>query len=555
MSVQEPLGPPVAHASALFELARMERPDLGSTLRAVTERDADVLAVDRVGIWLFDESRCALSCLDLFLRDRRQHQRGLRLTVDEAPSYFDAVRQSRTLDAHDARSDPRTADLREIYLVPHGITSMLDVPIWRRGQVVGVLCHEHVGPRRVWSAQEQQFASHVADLVSRALEAQDRRRAEIERAELMEQLSRERDLLGEVLQQMPAGVVLTDASGRLLLENAEAERLLQARLEPGTPLSEAYPTAIDAEGRRFPWLALPVARALERREVVVAEEMRLVRGDGSIIDVSVNAAPVFGRDGTLLAAVTAFVDTSEHKRIEAELAEEARFREHFVAILGHDLRTPLMAVQMGARLLERACGEGTREARILARIRSSTRRMSRMIDDLLDFTRIRQHGGIPLERKDVDLLAISRSVVGEVRAAWPDRELRLLAEPGSYEGCWDPDRIAQALTNLVGNAAEHGLSDEPVTVRVEDRGDRLAVGIHNLGRPIPDDVAASLFKPFRTGPDGARGLGLGLFISHSIVTSHGGTLSLARAPAGGTTFEIDLPRWEADPPRSPLGPR
>ncbi|HUS63300.1 MAG TPA: GAF domain-containing protein [Kofleriaceae bacterium] len=160
---------PDRRQAALLDLLRMNKADLGAVLRRVTEQSAQVLGVQRVSVWLYNDARDNIVCQDLFKLTSWSHERGLKLHAKDFPRYFAAMDESRILAAHDAAHDPRTSEFRDTYLDPFGITSMLDVPVWNRGKVVGVVCHEHTAAKRTWNTEEQEFATHVADLVGVAL--------------------------------------------------------------------------------------------------------------------------------------------------------------------------------------------------------------------------------------------------------------------------------------------------------------------------------------------------------------------------------------------------
>jgi signal transduction histidine kinase len=227
--------------------------------------------------------------------------------------------------------------------------------------------------------------------------------------------------------------------------------------------------------------------------------------------------------------------------LQASREENARLQERFTGVLGHDLRNPLTAIMMGtSSLLHRSLPEA--ETRIITRIHSSADRMRRMIEQLLDLTRVRTGGGIVVELVELDLADLARRVVAELEMAHPERALQVHAR-GETVGEWDPDRLAQALSNLVGNALHHGASDEPVVVRVEGAGEAVVLAVHNGGEPIPSELVPVIFDPFRRAKGGnASGLGLGLFIAQQIVLAHQGSLGVVSTAADGTTFTVTLPR-------------
>ncbi|MDB4983533.1 MAG: Sensory box histidine kinase/response regulator [Myxococcales bacterium] len=234
---------------------------------------------------------------------------------------------------------------------------------------------------------------------------------------------------------------------------------------------------------------------------------------------------------------------AERRRQEAE--DQTRFAETFIGMLGHDLRNPLNAIIMTSNLLRRRTPDDTGG---IDRILSSSRRMSNMITQLLDLTRSRIAGGIPLDRKETDLGLVVAEVVDELRRTYPAREVAW-CRPPELRAPVDRDRLAQVVSNLVGNALEQGDPAKPVTVHLSlglaSQGDVIELSVHNGGAPIQPALLPTLFEPFRlTMARGARsrGLGLGLFITQQIVLAHGGEVVVDSTLERGTTFRVVLPR-------------
>ncbi len=144
--------------------------DVAETARRVDEASADALEVARVSVWFLDPQRTKITCADLFERRGAKHSAGVELFAKDFPAYFAALHTERTIAAHDAHNDPRTAAFSAPYLAPLGISSMLDVPIWSNGAMAGVVCHEHTGPARTWTDDEETFAYLLASFVSLSLE-------------------------------------------------------------------------------------------------------------------------------------------------------------------------------------------------------------------------------------------------------------------------------------------------------------------------------------------------------------------------------------------------
>jgi len=218
------------------------------------------------------------------------------------------------------------------------------------------------------------------------------------------------------------------------------------------------------------------------------------------------------------------------------------FRDQFIGVLSHDLRTPLAAITFGAPLLATPEDNPQRRSRVVVRIMDSARRMDRMISDLLDLTRARLGGSIPLNRGPADLQQVCEEALIEIRAGQPDADVRLEAT-GNLRGEWDADRLAQVVSNLVGNATQHG-EGTPVTLTAHEDGELVTLAVHNGGAPIPHDVLPFVFEPLARGPGKrARGsIGLGLFIARAIVSAHGGDIQVRSSLEAGTTFTVKLPK-------------
>jgi sigma-B regulation protein RsbU (phosphoserine phosphatase) len=215
--------------------------------------------------------------------------------------------------------------------------------------------------------------------------------------------------------------------------------------------------------------------------------------------------------------------------------EVARLREQFVAILGHDLRNPLSSIVGGLNVLSREM-HTEKADKIMSLMRGSTDRMFSLINDMLDFARLKSGAGILVQLAEVDLEPVLEQVIDELRTSRPGRSIESRISLPDAIRC-DPARIAQLLSNLLANALTHGESDGPVLVDASATADQMTIAVSNAGEPIPEDVQGRLFQPFfRAGAtSGNQGLGLGLYIAGEIARSHGGELGVA-SNASATTF-------------------
>ncbi len=321
------------------------------------------------------------------------------------------------------------------------------------------------------------------------------------------------------------------ADGRIRVDPTSWSRLTgldavsEEEEEPGWGWLHAVPPD-DRDQVREAW-----ARATSTRQVYT-QQHRLRQPDGRYAWVMARAVPLT-TNGKVREWVGSMTDISDRIRLE-----EAR--EHFIAVLGHDLRNPVNTILLSMELLT---GHGLPEQamRTIARAARSGARIEAMIRDMLDFARGRLGHGIPIVRRPCDLWQISRDEIDELRQAHPDRTIRC-ESTGDVTGEWDPDRVEQVLSNLVGNALEQGTG--PIRVQVDDGGaDVVVLSIHNDGPPIPPDVIPTLFEPYRRKlGDLGKGLGLGLYIVSQIVRAHHATIAVSSHADEGTTFTIRWPR-------------
>ena len=241
------------------------------------------------------------------------------------------------------------------------------------------------------------------------------------------------------------------------------------------------------------------------------------------------------------------IDQSLAESISRYTLNIDRAREMFVAILGHELRSPLSVVLTGSQfmldrgaLTEPDLGVATRVARTAAR-------MNQMVADLLDFTWGRLGSGIPITRGETDLAVVIRQAVDEMAAVHPEAVLQF-TPTGNLTGQWDTPRISQVVTNLLGNAVQHGTSGTRISVTAQGEAADVVLRVHSQGQAIPKAALPGLFSPFkRFGSDrpAARdsgNLGLGLYIAERIVSAHNGTIDVRSSEEAGTLFTIRLPR-------------
>jgi two-component system sensor histidine kinase/response regulator len=304
-------------------------------------------------------------------------------------------------------------------------------------------------------------------------------------------------------------------------------------------------------------------------DVSGSEVCRFVRERMNSAQLPILVVTAIGTGDDLLAALSAGANDFVHKtvtspelnarvaglvqmaRLHASLTEaerklrvEAVFRERLMGMLAHDLRQPLSTVITACDLLlEMDASE--KAASVIQRQLRAAQRMRRMVTDLLDLAGSRPETGMPVQKRWENLADIARTSLDEIRAANPQHALDLSVE-GPCQGFWDADRMAQVLSNLVGNALAHGDPDGPGDVRLTAHEAAIELRVSNRGPTIPEEILSNLFQPFhrvRTARRPGGGVGLGLHIVQQIVHAHGGTLA-AHSRDGETHFLVSLPREE-----------
>lgn len=225
-------------------------------------------------------------------------------------------------------------------------------------------------------------------------------------------------------------------------------------------------------------------------------------------------------------------------------------KEMFLAILGHDLRTPIGAIYTSATFMLETGDFKEPHLSLLTQISQSATRSMHLVGDLLDFTRSRLGGGIPLSRARANMGKIVHDVVDEISALHPDKTVQVQAREAE-EGDWDVGRLSQALTNVIGNAVEHSTAGAPVTVEVRSDDGDVTIAVHNYGAAIDPSDLDGIFNPLTKKTQARAGgttptdnLGLGLYIAERIIDAHDGRISVQSSAKEGTTFTIHLPRHD-----------
>lgn len=542
----------VDFGGVLARLARstvMEDGDLSGVLRAITEAAAAALQVERVNIWLFDHARTRVRCIQAYERRTTQHTQGEEILASTAPSYFAALAELRTVAAFDALNDPRTRELGD-YLEPRGITTLLDAPLYQGGELAGVVCHEHVGSPRQWSADEEAFAGSVGDLVSLAIEADRRIRAERSLREGEELFRAVGDRLHDAMLLVDAG----DPSSLTVRYANEAACRLSGYSPPelsGQPL-----TLLADPGVRGP-VDEQIGRALTG-EVVLFDSLHR-RKDGAVMPVE-----VYGRAIDCAGRLTLLLlgrDISHRIRAEQGHLEfqakvlEAQRRESLGILAGgiaHEFGNLMTTILANLSLIR--LPESSRARDRVSQIEAAASKATDLCHKLQAYS-----GRARFVMASIDLSALVYELLRLMRSTLPEHvtvEQDLPPNISAIEA--DAGQMRLVLVSLIMNAVE-AIGDRPGTIAVRVRvgrftradfkdasslwqtpdGDYVCLEISDSGSGMGDETRRRMLEPFFTTK--VTGRGLGLPAVHGIVRAHRGALVVTSEIGRGTSVRVFLP--------------
>jgi signal transduction histidine kinase len=330
--------------------------------------------------------------------------------------------------------------------------------------------------------------------------------------------------------------VLSTIVTDLRTPQTDAEQAAKSKGEAPAALGDAD-TAAEVHGAERAESGFTVGEMVSEYRALRASVIRLwTKANGTLT----------GADLDDLMRFNETIDQALAESIQRYTQDLDRSKEMFLAVLGHDLRTPLGAVIMASQHMLDMRDVAEPQLTLVTVILRSAKRMNQMVGDLLDFTRSRLGSGVPITRGKMDLAAVTRNAVEEMAAAHPESVLQLETS-GDLCGEWDSACISQLLQNLIGNAVQHGSSKTTISITARGEAREVVLRVHNLGPTIPPSDLHGLFSPFkRLRSDEVAtphsSLGLGLYIAERIVSGHGGTIDVSSSPEAGTSFTTRLPR-------------
>ncbi len=522
-----------------------------------TEALAKELNVARASVWSLSDDRQELRCVDLFEASQARHSAGTVLRAADYPRYFAALETGRAIDADDARTDPRTSEYTPGYLIPYGITSMLDACIRVGGRNFGVVCCEHVGPARQWGSEELTFAGEIADQVAQAVANADSRRAH---EAVLASEQKYRDLV-ETSNDLIWSV---DEEGCWTFANRKAaERLLGYSPEElvGLPLGNFQSAEVAARDRA-------ILERVASGEPLFLHETEFRRKDGSTVVLSLNAIAVRSEGGKVVGITGIGSDVTERiaadkerRYLESQLTKAQKMEAlgRLAGGIAHDFNNLLSVVVMNAELIASQSPSESSAIRNAEAIGRAARRGKELVAQILTFSR-----RVKPSQERVSLNTLVTETEQLIRVTLPQSITLEVVSSGDSAILADPGQMSQVLMNLCSNAV-YAMRERGGTLRIETR--RLAADkvpadkrgridspeivvlrVSDTGDGMAEETRARIFEPFFSTKPVGEGTGLGLAVVLGIVEGHGGRLGVESVLGQGTTFELVFPAAEAKAP-------
>ena len=554
--------------SITFQQENLER-----SLQEIVKTSAEVLEISRVGIWIYDSERSKISCLQLYNQESGAFSSGMEILGDDFPKYFKALEEDRTIVAHNVFEDERTVELVASYLRPLNISSMLDSPIRLGGQAKGVVCHEHVGPPREWTADDERFAASIGDIVSTTLAAAQQKQHILELQILNQLISLGnqkislKKLFAESLNTLlqwsdldRGGIYILNETTQLieLQYGRNIHPVLQESAQKFDPKNSLL-TPVFAKGKFF---ILSLSSNKQIDPAILASGIKSIIAqpimwEGEVIGCLVASSSrrstyteaekqfleAFGQQ---LGTIVARIQAEEKIQIyTTELERSNRELQRFVSISAHDLQEPLRKIQVFSnKLLTKSnLTEEEKKEDYLKRIDHAARKMQSFLEDYHIFTQVNVDIG-PYEKSD--LSEVVDLVIHHLQPKMQAVEAKIIVEKlPSIDA--DAHQMQILFQNLIENGLKFRKKDAQCEIRIwsesatGDKYCRIIVADNGIG--FDEKYSERIFSVFKRlhSQSAYQGTGIGLAICRKIVERHHGNITARSIPNEGAKFIITLP--------------
>ena len=537
----------------LFGLAQRNIHNLGdleSAFSDLTRMVAHTLEVHRTGVWMFEQDDFVLKCAKCYNRQETRFSSGETIRYSDCPRYFNALSNQRTLAVDQVEEDSRTSDLLAFRgNSPTPLFSILDAPVYLRGKQVGIVHNEFFGSIRNWTLDEQNFLGSVADFVALSIET-------MERDQFEQSLRENRKWLSTILHSVSDAVLSTDKNGVLVFFNRSAQNLLEKNDEEliGASIEKAFDVVDELTLESLDNPGMKVLKSLD--PCLIEEEIffRPNRDEDRILPVSMICAPMIPVEGTIEGCVLVLRDLSQKRVFDARLRQQQKLESLGTLASGvaHEINNPINSIMNYAELIRERAKKDDSNFEYSTEIISETERVADIVRNLLAFARQEKatYDDYPIQELLTSVLKLIASNLKkdriQVELDFPEKTL--------YVYC-RRQQIQQVLLNLITNAKDalnerypESHENKKLTIRARsfEKGEQqwVRMTFTDYGTGISPKHLGRIFDPFFTTKPKDVGTGLGLSLSHGIVTEHGGELRVESRINDYTRFILELRNGE-----------
>lgn len=526
--------------------------DMENAAKVLTSSASKAIDVERSSIWFFSVDGSKLVCKDLYESTTNTHSEGTVLKSADYPAYFNAISKENRIVASDALNDPRTKEFFLNYLKPIGITSMLDSGIYVSGKLVGVVCFEHIGPKRIWHSDEESFSGIIASLISQTIVNSDRRKAEkaLKESEEKYRILFERSNDAMLVIDNNIFIDCNDATVRMLKYNSKTELL---NTHPSKLSPEIQPDGSSSFEKAEAMMAIAVSNGSHNFEWM----HRRSDGENFWVDVSLTLIPF--KDKNIIH--TAWRDISDKKKAEEDREKlqvqliQSQKMESIGRLAGgisHDFNNLLQPILGMSDIMLYSMPDSDPNKSRVEKIRKAALSSRDLINQLLVFTRMKPVEMIPVNLNELitEFMPILKRTIKE------NIKIDTIFEKDIYNILGDTSQIQQIIMNLSVNAQDAMpdggmLKIETHNLNIEkqiknrfgdlDPGKYVQLKVSDSGHGMDKETADRVFEPFFTTKGIGKGTGLGLATVFGIVKQYNGTIDVDSYPGNGTSFIIAFP--------------
>ncbi len=532
----------------LIELASSKAFIQGSLIdgiRQITQAAATTLNVNQVGVWLYNDDLSQLQSIDLYSRIAQSHSKSIVLRKEDFPNYFADLENG--INSDDNTLDVVNQELSNFYLAAFGVTSVLNVSIWLKGNIVGIICYAYfdndISSCYKWSLEEESFASSIADFVTLAIEASERKAAQ-------KALKQSETQFRAIFERSSMGICLVDIKGRIVDVNPALCEMLSYDVRELSQKSFAdYIYFENGDVAVYKQLMLG---KVERLEI----ERQLLHKDGGTIWTHLSISLIVRANGKPKFFLAIIEDIRERKQTESKLRESkeaaevgSRAKSEFLATMSHELRTPLNAIMGLSQLLQQEIigSINDKQKEYIDCIYSSGVHLLELINDILDLSKV-EAGKEELSLFPLQVEDLCNYVISTVRDRAEEKGLALTYSIDKINICVaDERRIKQMLLNLLTNAIKF-TSKGKISLQVIRISGGIAFEVSDTGIGIKSNQLKLLFEPFKQLDSRLNrqyeGTGLGLALTRKLARLHGGDVTVESTYGKGSKFTLFIPDGE-----------